>query len=1005
MKKIITAVILTLVCFPLSVLGSADELTRIDFIAMVMQELDLEETEKAVSISDISESDANYRYAASAIGNGIISGYGGGVIMPYSPIKREDALLIFSRAYNIAPDTERYLVSIDDRDEISGYARGAIAGIIKSGIMELKGTLSPKGYITADEAEEMTALFRQYSRKKLSFSYGYPRLANDAERNTIKVEIKTTQPCEVYYRLVPNSVEFANYIPSKNEINRPLATVSSADDVVSAQITPTDKNEYNLYIMAAEGSKYTMGVIGQVRAHSFTEGDGTKSNPYRICDEDQLKSIKYHPESCFRLENDISLTTKWKPIDAVFSGELDGNYHKITNININDSKDDTGIFREISGAKVEKLYLDATVYGGQNTGIIAGRSSGCEISECFVTGRVYSEGNNAGGIVGTNGGVIENCVSAAYLLEAKGYAGGIAGANAGGKIENCLSAVYSVSADMYASGIAGINNGGSIRNTISASFYADDIISAKSGRVTTNKEGGICENNYCYDKMMSNSEVLFGYDTHDGLEATWQELTSREFYHDVMGWDTDNIWSGGTDTDFRLPFPKGFPSIGMIKGITIYAPAKISTEAELRAVRNNPNMHYIMIEDIVLGDDDWDIIAEQGGIEEGFGGSFDGNNHTITGMHIGTKEKGKNYGMFGVISSGTVRNLSLKDLTIDGESLAGGIAAENYGYIENCNVSGKIYALRKDNMLSVGGICGNNYGFIENVKSDTKIRADGQVLTIGGIVANNEGYVNNTEFTGYLNAELSDEYSNAVAGGICGINMSGIIYNSFAEPKIMAKASTNYVGGIVGIASGGEVYKAYAGGEAVVYSKGYTGAAVYAGGIAGLAPSGLIMNSVSDMTITTESNAVYAGGIVGYNTNASVQNTYSTSNIDVTGRNATMSAPCYVGGICGLSESGFVSDSVAVNEQIICNGISAAVGNAENQNAVFSNNYSADNIPLGGMQFEFSENGERKSSASILKKDFFFKPIAEGGALGWVEGDIWYSSEENSLPLLYGVSK
>ncbi len=1002
-KKIITAVVLIMMTLPVSVFGSDGELTRMEFISVIMRELKLEAREDAVAISDLPQSDKDYNYAVSAVQNGIISGYGNGNIKPYAPIKREDVLVILSRAYNIAAAEERYLAKIADKGDISDYARGAVAGIIKNKIIETEGKLLPKGYITAAEAEELVALFKKHSQKQLSFSYGYPRLSKDSVRDKISVELKTTLPCVVYYTLVPNSSEFSEYTPAKNEIDNFLTSIAVSDEVIDVNISPEDKYEYNLYIMAVDKSskKYTMAVIEQVRAHSYTAGDGTAENPYKIYDEEQLKSMKYHPDSCFSLENDIALTEAWKPIEAVFSGELDGNYHKITNININDNKDNSGLFREIRGGGVKRLYLDATVYGRDGTGIIAGINGG-EISECFVTGRIHSEQNNVGAIVGINEGIIENSVSAAYLLEAKGYAGGIAGSNRGGRIENCISAVYSVSANMYASGVAGVNTGGIIKNTVCANFYADDVISAKSGRITTNKEDGICENNYCYDKMISDSEVIFGYDTHDGLEASWQELTDRDFYRDALGWDTELLWTGGIDEDFRLPLQSGFETADMIKGITMYAPIKISDAEGLRAIKDEPNMHYILTADIDLNGKNWEVIADDGTAEHGFGGTLDGNNHIVSNMHIATSAI-TNYGMFGVISSGTVRNLTLNNLTIEGVSLAGGIAAANYGYIENCSVNGKIYALRKDNMLSVGGICGNNYGFIENSKADMKIRADGVVLTIGGIAANNEGYINNTEFNGSLYGELSEEYSNAVAGGICGINISGVIYNSLAEPRISTKASTNYVGGIVGIASGGEVYKTSSSGEAIIYSEAYSGATAYAGGIAGLAPSGLIMNSHSDMSISAESNAVYAGGIVGYNMNSSVQNTYSMSNIDILGRRVTMDAPCFMGGICGYSEGGFISDSVAMNEKIEGNGVTALIGNSADELAMYANNYAADDIKMGGIQLEFSHNGEKKPSASIKKSDFFFKPISEGGALGWTEGDVWYNAEGHDLPILCGI--
>ncbi len=1010
MKKTFISIILILSLLPVT--GFAEkETTRIEFIAKVMNELKLDDIPSVVEIADMDANDANYRAAAAAMHNGIINGYGGGYIKPNRAIKREDALLLLCRAFNVKTAADLYLAGIADRAEISDYAKGAASAVVHNSILGPVERLNPGGHLTSAEADELIAAFKLHSKKQLSFSYGYPRLSGDTAQNKITVEIKTTLPCEIYYKLLPSDTYPEEYMPAKSEINTFLTSVAIADSVVDAHINPEDNREYRLYIMAVDnaGNRQTLAVIKEVKAHTFSVGDGSKENPYKIYDEEQLRSIKYHPESYFSLERDIELTEPWQPMDinlggvTGFSGELNGNYHKITNLQITDTDDNVGFFREIRGGRVTKLYLDGTVYGRHGVGIIAGKNVGGSIEECFVTGRVHATGNNAGAIAGINEGNIVNSVAAAYMVEASGYAGGIAGSNNGGDIENSISAVYSVSSEMYASSVASVNVGGRIKNTVSANMYADDIMTVKNGRITTNKEGGICENNYCYDKMLSDPSVSMGTDTHDGIEVSWQDLTSAGFYSAALGWDTRTLWAGGLNEHFRLPVPSGFGKTGLIRGITMYSPVIIDDKEQLMAVANEPDMHYILTEDIDLDGEGWVMIAEEGTADDGFGGSFDGNGHTIANLHIGKKSSGSFYGMFGVISSGTVRNLTLDNLTIEGESLAGGIAAENYGYIENCHVNGKLYALRKDNMLSVGGICGNNYGFIENSTANVKIRADGQVLTIGGIVANNEGYVNNTAFTGSLNAELSAEHSNAVAGGTCGINM-GVLYNSSADSHIIAKASTNYVGGIVGIADSGEIYKTAATGNAVIYSKAYPGATAYAGGVAGLAPEGLIMNSFSSMNITAETNTAYVGGVVGYNMRTSVQSTYAANDIDVTAKKYSMDAPCFAAGISGYSEGGFISDSVAANGRIISNGIAAAVGNSLDENAGYVNNYALSTTVIGGVQYEFSENGNKVGAEAMKSGDFFFKPIAEGGSLGWTEGDVWYGKNGSFLPQLVGVN-
>ena len=184
-------------------------------------------------------------------------------------------------------------------------------------------------------------------------------------------------------------------------------------------------------------------------------------------------------------------------------------------------------------------------YNRRATGLIA------ILENCFVTGRVEAKGNNAGGIVGVNNGVIKDSVAACYMVDASNYAGGISGSNKG-DIKNSISACYSVSADMYASGVAGANIGGMVKYNVCANVYANDVITTKTGRVTTNKQYGQTYGNYCYDKMMADSSVESDIESHDGLEATWEELTSIDFYKNVMGWDTKNIWRNSI-SDKRFP--------------------------------------------------------------------------------------------------------------------------------------------------------------------------------------------------------------------------------------------------------------------------------------------------------------------------------------------------------------------------------------------------------------------------------------------------------------------
>ena len=560
MKKFLLVFVSVLLSLQVCVLASVDAaVKRIEFIGNIISELELKSSGNKPQFVDLDANDKYYGVAATALEYKILTGYGKNKIKPYDELTFEDAVVFLCRAYKVEQVSSLYLASIKDRTEISGYASGYISAVIHNGIIrpDDAGRINPKKIITKADMESLIEAFKKYQKTQLNFCQGYPRESESTDFGSFNISLKMTLPCKVYYKLLPADTYLTSYRPEKSEIDKLLTPVSRAYTEVEASVKIDDTKEYIMYLKAVdEKGKIITDIIYGVSAHPYHAGEGTKTNPYLIYNREQLMGMKYYPDSYFRLEADITLSGEWKPIEintkgrVGFSGELDGNYHKIKNLVINDQRINTGLFREIHGGRIKRLYIDGTVKGGENVGIIAGRSAGGSITECFVTGRVHADLAKGGAFVGVNEGLIENSVAAAYMVEAQSYAGGIAGSNREGEIKNCISAVYSVTAEMYASSIAGINIDGEISSNMCANAYADDIITVKSGRVTTNKQNGKTYNNYCYEKMFSNVDVNFDEMSHDGLEASWEQMTNPDFYRNTLGWDLKKIWKNTTDYDF-----------------------------------------------------------------------------------------------------------------------------------------------------------------------------------------------------------------------------------------------------------------------------------------------------------------------------------------------------------------------------------------------------------------------------------------------------------------------
>ena len=123
------------------------------------------------------------------------------------------------------------------------------------------------------------------------------------------------------------------------------------------------------------------------------------------------------------------------------------------------------------------------------------------------------------------------------------------------------------------------------------------------------------------------------------------------------------------------------------------------------------------------------IVAENAVKYAAFKGNFDGNGHTVTGLHI--ERNNEDYiGLFGYVL-GDIKNLVIRDVTLLGHQYVGAIAGYSEGNIENCRSSGKVVGA-----YCVGGLVGQHMdGAVENSTSYCIVRG---IEEIGGIIGHAE---------------------------------------------------------------------------------------------------------------------------------------------------------------------------------------------------------------------------------------------------------------------------
>ena len=197
-----------------------------------------------------------------------------------------------------------------------------------------------------------------------------------------------------------------------------------------------------------------------------------------------------------------------------------------------------------------------------------------------------------------------------------------------------------------------------------------------------------------------------------------------------------------------------------------------------------------------------------------FGGTFDGNGHSITGLSI--TSSGSVQGLFRYIRVGAlVQNLNIQaQIHPQGSrSQIGGIVGHNAGHILNCTFTGSIAGSDY-----VGGIAGKNAvtGLIENCQAEGTIHGD---HFVGGVAGDNYGVIRNCQNHAMINTtpqqntiEISDitmdtltnsEAVNTVTdiGGIAGIS-SGVIRECVNHADVGYPHMGYNVGGIAGTQCG-----------------------------------------------------------------------------------------------------------------------------------------------------------------------------------------------------------
>lgn len=562
------------------------------------------------------------------------------------------------------------------------------------------------------------------------------------------------------------------------------------------------------------------------------KGKGTIQDPFQIFTREELINVSYNPKCHYKLMSDIDFsadnpnkTYAHAPIHCKFEGSFDGNGHKIINLSIlqksTDKDINCGLFESIQNGTIKNLtielasndsiYVNSTNNNSQ-TGILAGQIISSTITQCAVSGTLSSTSQHAtsGGIAGyIKETSITNCLATGIIRTESNiltHAGGIAGELKSSTIKNCYStsAIYN---QCYNTSHAGSFAGAATSTSIQSSFF---------------------------DNQTSNlPDMAVDYGNYLGITPlTTEQFNSPDIFLQA-NWNFENRWKMGTIEETIRPILNQTETIEG-EGTPIN-PYQITNIKQLPFVAENPQAHYILMNDLNLRSEENKTYSSAviGQTKtNAFTGHFNGDGHTISNLAIHSDKYTQYIGFFGYLSyPGQVSNLIIEIAPNDSISNHDPLT-ENY----------------------IGGLA----GYCDGAKI-TQCQVSGHLSSTAELNKDHANY-NKTQYIGLLTGKI-------VNSSITQSSVAGTLYKNSTGPE-------NSIGGITGYATKSHITNCY--NDAASITVCYNGSG-FIGGIAGYLDESVVKNSATTglLNISSYINNTFSGGFTGKASDSQIDHCFS----------------------------------------------------------------------------------------------------------------------------------
>ena len=299
-------------------------------------------------------------------------------------------------------------------------------------------------------------------------------------------------------------------------------------------------------------------------------GEGTEASPYELTSACHLlwfaKLVNNgNTTACARLEADIDMSEvchaasngvaelSWEPISKSsnpWHGSFDGNNKTISNLYINTSAENSGLFGYILNDYVRCSIKDI-IFENVNitstadySGVLAGNVKNTDISGITVNSGRINGTTDVGGIVGrANKTNITNCVNRIPIVGSKKNIGGIIGyVGENTSVTNCAN-YGDVKGYYYIGGIVGYIVDITLNNVFTSGNVTCRLTDPNCGLVA----------GYVYEKLTIQGHILYNSDAkifYYSAEQTVQTIGNKKPYatitgeSNIVGLNSENLKSG-----------------------------------------------------------------------------------------------------------------------------------------------------------------------------------------------------------------------------------------------------------------------------------------------------------------------------------------------------------------------------------------------------------------------------------------------------------------------------